>query len=351
MKLSLLLASAALVILMVALVASAQKPVQKAQSTPAPKVNMKFEKPTTEFLKTKLSPEEFHVTQQCGTEPPFKNKYWNNHEAGIYVDITTGEPLFSSIDKFDSGSGWPSFTKPISQVTEKVDKELGMTRTEVRSKIGDAHLGHVFDDGPADKGGQRYCINSASLQFVPVKEMSAKGYGELLPLFGEKAPAAATETIVLAGGCFWGMEDLIHKEPGIVETVVGYSGGNVDNATYEVVKKGKSGHAESVKITFDPKKTSLEKVLEFFFRIHDPTTVNQQGNDVGTQYRSAIFVANAEQRKVAEAVKAKINASGKWKKPVVTEIVDFKNFYLAEDYHQDYLEKNPGGYTCHFIRD
>jgi peptide methionine sulfoxide reductase msrA/msrB len=366
MKTPLLVALVAMIVVVLALVAKAEKPVKslssnKQEKTNTLEVNMsRFTKPSEDYLKKALSPEQYKVTQKCGTEPPFQNAYWDNHEAGIYVDITTGEPLFSSLDKFDSGSGWPSFTKPISKVTEKVDTEFGMTRTEVRSKIGDAHLGHVFNDGPASKGGLRYCINSASLKFIAVPQMAKEGYGELLPLFGEKDPSAAvapvtvsasTESIVLAGGCFWGMEDLIRKLPGVTETEVGYSGGEVPNATYEVVKKGHSGHAESVKITFDPKKTNLQAVLEFFFKIHDPTTVNRQGNDVGTQYRSAIFVANEAQRTVAQAVKAKIDASKKWPKPIVTEIVDFKNFYTAESYHQDYLEKNPGGYTCHFIRD
>ena len=141
-------------------------------------------KPSAEELKKKLTPEQYHVTQMCGTEPPFQNEYWNNHRAGIYVDVVSGEPLFSSLDKFDSGSGWPSFTKPIekSRVAEKSDRMLGMERTEVRSNKSDSHLGHVFPDGPAPTG-QRYCINSASLRFIPVEKLKEEGYGEYLPLF------------------------------------------------------------------------------------------------------------------------------------------------------------------------
>lgn len=140
-----------------------------------------------EQLRQKLTPEQYRVTQMCGTEPPFQNEYWNNHRAGIYVDIVTGEPLFSSTDKFDSGTGWPSFTKPIEKkhVTEKVDRSHGMERTEVRSSQGDSHLGHVFDDGPG-VGGQRFCINSAALRFVPVEKMKEEGFGEYLYLFEEK---------------------------------------------------------------------------------------------------------------------------------------------------------------------
>ena len=145
-------------------------------------------KPSADDLKKKLTPEQYHVTQQCGTEPPFRNEYWDNHKAGIYVDIVSGEPLFTSLDKFDSGSGWPSFTKPIENghVKEKSDRALGMERTEVRSSKSDSHLGHVFDDGPSDKGGQRYCINSAALRFIPVEKLKEEGYAQFLPLFEKK---------------------------------------------------------------------------------------------------------------------------------------------------------------------
>ena len=145
-------------------------------------------KPSSEELKKKLTPEQYRVTQQCGTEPPFRNEYWDNHRPGIYVDVVTGEPLFTSLDKFDSGSGWPSFTKPIEKnhVTEKTDRTFGMERTEVRSSKGDSHLGHVFDDGPTDKGGLRYCVNSAALRFVPVEKLKEEGYERFLPLFEKK---------------------------------------------------------------------------------------------------------------------------------------------------------------------
>jgi len=150
--------------------------------------NQTSNKPSSDELKKKLSPEQYRVTQQCGTEPPFRNEYWDNHRPGIYVDVVSGEPLFTSLDKFDSGSGWPSFTKPVDKnnVAEKTDRTFGMARTEVRSSKGDSHLGHVFDDGPTDKGGQRYCINSASLKFIPVEKLKEEGYGQYLPLFEKK---------------------------------------------------------------------------------------------------------------------------------------------------------------------
>lgn len=156
---------------------------------------------------------------------------------------------------------------------------------------------------------------------------------------------------ILAGGCFWGMEDIIRKIPGVVSTQVGYTGGDSAKPKYEIVKTGTTNHAEAVEVVFDPKKISYEELLGWFFKMHDPTTVNQQGNDKGTQYRSVIFFEDDEQRKAASRVIEKVNASGKWKKPIVTAIVEAKPFWSAEDYHQDYLVKNPGGYTCHYLRD
>jgi peptide-methionine (R)-S-oxide reductase len=139
---------------------------------------------TSEAL-SRLTDTQFHVTQKDGTEPAFRNEYWDNHEPGIYVDVVSGQPLFSSTDKYDSGTGWPSFTKPIDVdvVRTKSDRSLWMTRTEVRSAGADSHLGHLFDDGPADAGGQRYCMNSAALRFIPVSELEAQGYGEYRSLF------------------------------------------------------------------------------------------------------------------------------------------------------------------------
>jgi peptide-methionine (R)-S-oxide reductase len=145
-------------------------------------------KPDQTELKKSLTPLQYEVTQKEGTERPFQNEYWDNHRDGIYVDVVTGEPLFSSLDKYDSGTGWPSFTKPIdmSNVKTKEDNGLFNSRTEVRSKKGDSHLGHVFDDGPKEAGGKRYCMNSAALKFIPVEKLKESGYGEFASLFEKK---------------------------------------------------------------------------------------------------------------------------------------------------------------------
>jgi methionine-S-sulfoxide reductase len=158
------------------------------------------------------------------------------------------------------------------------------------------------------------------------------------------------QTAYLAGGCFWGMEELVRQIPGVVETEVGYTGGNTPNASYEIVKSGSSGHAESLKIVFDPNRLTYRHLLFEFFRMHNPTTRNQQGNDVGTQYRSAIFYLNEEQKLTAEEVIKTVDASGDWNAKVVTDVVPFKDFWRAEEYHQKYLIKHPHGYTCHYVR-
>jgi len=316
-----------------------------------------FKRPSNGELRKTLAPLQYKVTREDGTERAFQNEYWDNHDDGIYVDVVSGEPLFSSMDKYDSGSGWPSFTRPLvpAYVSEYIDDNLGTRRVEVRSKIADSHLGHVFNDGP-EPSRLRYCVNSAALRFVPVERLEEENYGNFLALFGpDDTEVSMTnekqEVALLAGGCFWGMEDILRGIPGVVDTEVGYTGGDVEGADYEVVSGGRSGHAESVRIVFDPDRVSFEDILGFFFRMHDPTTNNRQGNDVGTQYRSAIFYQDERQRAIAERVREEVDRSGKWDNPVVTQIVPAGPFYPAEDYHQDYLVHNPNGYTCHYLRD
>ena len=319
-----------------------------------------YKKPSQDELRKRLTPEQFAVVCNADTEPAFQNAFWNNHEPGIYVDIASGEPLFSSLDKFDSGTGWPSFTKPIdpANVVSKTDRQFGMERTEVRSKHGDSHLGHVFPDGPGPSH-KRFCINSASLRFIPVDKLEKEGYGRYLASFaaagivpaakaGAKGAAqdAHKETVFLAGGCFWGMQEILRGIPGVLHTEAGYTGGKVANATYG----NHEGHAESVEVVYDPQKLPFKTLLRWYFRMHDPTTLDRQGNDTGDSYRSEIFYTTDEQRKTSEDYKVHLNKVGKWGAPVVTKIAKAGPFWKAEEEHQDYLQKHPHGYTCHFMR-
>ena len=306
-------------------------------------------------LKAKLTQLQYRVTQENDTEPPFQNEYWNNTSAGIYVDIISGEPLFSSIDKFDFGTGWPSFTCPLAKdnIIAHIDKSQFMARTEVRSKKANSHLGHVFEDG-TNPTGLRYCINSASMRFIPVESFDKEGYGEFKKLFENKT-ASQTETskeelATFAAGCFWGIESILRMIDGVLETTVGYTGGHLKNPTYEQICTGWTDHAEAVLIKYDSGITSYETLLGYFWRLHDPTTLNRQGYDVGTQYRSAIFYHNEFQREAANKSKADFDRSEVFKKKAVTEIVPAATFYKAEEYHQDYYVKNNKP-LCHILRD
>lgn len=299
-------------------------------------------------LKDKLSPGQYKIVKCGGTEPAFHNEYWNNKKPGIYADVISGEPLFSSLDKFDSGTGWPSFTKPLckSEIIENTDESHSMRRIEVRSRKGDAHLGHVFDDGP-EPAGRRYCINSASLRFIPAEKLESDGYGGYLYLFPAEYHKSGriSENAIFAAGCFWGVEAYFRKVKGVIDTRVGYIGGNTPHPSYREVCDGSTGHAEAVWIEYDPVIVSFDKLLRHFWKIHDPASLNRQGNDVGTQYRSTVFYLSDEQKQAAQTDALKVQGQRNGKK-IVTEFVKAGEFYLAEEYHQRYLEKNPYGY-CH----
>jgi peptide methionine sulfoxide reductase msrA/msrB len=283
--------------------------------------------------KKRLTPEQFRITRTSGTEPAFCGGLLKNKEAGVYVCVDCGLPLFKSETKFESGTGWPSFFAPISpeNVRERPDLSHGMVRSEILCPRCDAHLGHVFEDGPKPTG-LRYCLNSESLKFVA---------NDKLKTVGEKVPDTRAAEAVFAGGCFWCTEAVFEQLDGVYDAISGYTGGEESTANYPDVCTGKTGHAEAVKIVYDPQRISFEKLLKVHFATHDPTTLNRQGNDAGPQYRSAIFYADEEQKKVAQAFIADLTGSKAFKKPIVTTLEPLKGFYPAEPHHQNYVCRNP----------
>lgn len=297
-------------------------------------------------LKEKLTPLQYEVTQKDGTEEPFNNEYWDNKEEGIYVDIVSGEPLFSSVHKYDSGTGWPSFYQPLepNNLITKDDHTHGRIRTEVRSKTADSHLGHLFDDGPKPTG-KRYCMNSASLRFIKKAELEKEGYGKYRALF-EKTSSTQEAIAYFAGGCFWCTQKDFLKIRGVKNVEAGYMGGSLKNPSYDQVSSGTTGHAESVRVIFNKDEVSYEDLLKVFWLSIDPTVVDQQFCDVGPQYRTAIFYTDDDQKKAAIA-------SQEWLKKnfphlnLVVEITPAKTFYPAEGYHQRYADKNPLRYESY----
>ncbi len=281
-------------------------------------------------LKKRLTPLQYEVTCNEATEPPFKNAYWDHKEAGIYVDVISGEALFSSKDKYDSGSGWPSFTKPIeeAQIEYKADHQLGVQRTEVRSKSGQAHLGHVFQGEGFTPKDTRHCVNSISLELVK-KEYDTKN---------------SLSYAYFAGGCFWGVEYYLEKLKGVKEVISGFMGGHTKNPTYYDVVYSKTGHLEAVEVVYDKSEISYEELAKVFFEIHDPTQANGQGPDIGEQYISGVFVSNEEEKKIILGLISKLETNGY---KIATKIFDKKEFYKAEEYHQDYYDKKGSIPYCH----
>ena len=301
----------------------------------------------------RLTKEQYRIGRGKGTEPAFCGGLLNNHEAGVYACIGCNLPLFSSDNKFESGTGWPSFFQPIAKenIHEEVDRAYGMVRTEIICNRCDMHLGHVFDDGPRPTG-LRYCLNSEVMKFVPKDKLAT--IAEELPLAAAggaaakpttkpttKAASANRAEAVFAGGCFWCVEAVFEELNGVIDAVSGYAGGEASTANYEAVCTGATGHAEAVKIIYDPSKISYEKLLEVHFNTHDPTTLNRQGNDTGPQYRSAIFYANEKEKELAQAFIDDLNASKHFPRPIVTTLEPLKAFYPAEAYHQNYACQNP----------
>jgi peptide methionine sulfoxide reductase msrA/msrB len=301
----------------------------------------------------RLKPEQFSTLRSSSTERPFCGALLENKQQGVYTCAGCGLPLFSSDTKFHSGTGWPSFFQPIAEgnIVEQTDHSYGAVRTEINCARCGGHLGHVFDDGPRPTG-LRFCVNSASLNFTPSDQLASLAD----PIAEQKvSPVAAASggratascTAVFGGGCFWCTEAAFEQLEGVLDVTSGYAGGSADTADYEAVCTGRTGHAEAIRITYDPAKISYDSLLDVFFDAHDPTQLNRQGADIGTQYRSAIFYADDAQKQIAEATIKRLSDKHEFSDSIVTTLEPLKAFYPAEGYHQNYVVNNPlQPYVC-----
>lgn len=337
-----------------------------------------------------LTPEERRVILQKGTERPFSGKYYDFDEQGTYRCRQCGAPLYRSNDKFDAGCGWPSFDDELPGAVRRLPDADGR-RTEIVCAGCGGHLGHVFTGEGFTPKNTRHCVNSVSLSFEPavktepadassVSGPSAPGPSQppqtlyagiqsfTPPGTGVRAgaspagtppasdpagatpesvsgqPARTVDTAYFAGGCFWGVEYMFERQPGVIDVVSGYMGGKTPSPTYEEVSSHRTGHAEAVRVLFDPAKVSYEQLARLFFEIHDPTQANGQGPDLGEQYRSEIFYTSPAQRATAERLVAQLRAKGY---DVVTRLTPASRFWPAENYHQDYYHRKGTQPYCH----
>jgi peptide methionine sulfoxide reductase msrA/msrB len=282
-----------------------------------------------------LTPKQYEIVRNKGTEQPYCGTLLDNKKEGVYACVCCRLPLFSSDAKFQSESGWPSFFQPIAKenIVRQVDDNHDMQRVEIHCARCDGHLGHLFEDGPKPTG-LRFCLNSESLAFTATEDLKQLAD----PAAANARPLA---TAVFAGGCFWCTEAIFEQLGGVSEVSSGYAGGDPKRANYEAVCSGDTGHAEAIRITYDPSKLSYEKLLEVFFATHDPTQLNGQGPDTGTQYRSAVFYADDAQKQAAEKYIAQLTEKKTYAKPIVTALEPFKEFFPAEEHHQDFVRRNP----------
>jgi len=268
-----------------------------------------------------LTFEEKHILKDKGTEAPFTGEYNEHFEAGIFICRACDNPLYESNTKFNSGCGWPSFDDEIEgAITHYEDLSGGQIRTEICCKKCDGHLGHIFVGEQITAKDTRHCVNSLSIRF--------KAYSKL-------------QRATFGAGCFWSVEKLFKATEGVYLSSVGYMGGDTDIPTYKEVCTGTTNHAEVVDLYFNPKKISYSELLTIFWKNHNPTTLNRQGVDSGTQYRSVVFYHNQQQQKQAEQLK--IAQQVHFENDIVTQIVSSEKFYRAEEYHQNYLKKNKLG--------
>ena len=274
-----------------------------------------------------LNKAESSVINNKGTETPFTGKYTNYKDKGTYICKKCGAALYYSSDKFESDCGWPSFDNEIKGAVKRIPDPDGL-RTEIECANCGAHLGHVFTGERLTAKNVRHCVNSISLGFVPAALLESGRYG----------------TAIFAGGCFWGVEYFLQKAPGVISVTSGYTGGTVKNPTYQQVCTGNTGHAEAVKVVYDPQKTSYDKLLKLFLEIHDPTQSGGQGPDIGDQYRSEIFYMNDDQKNIAENDLNILKSKGF---KIATLVTKASEFYPAETYHQDYYFKNGKTPYCH----
>lgn len=279
-----------------------------------------------DIRKRKLTAEEERIIAFKGTEPAFRGQYDQHFAAGTYHCKRCGEALYQSAHKFDAGCGWPAFEKELPGAVRRRPDPDGQ-RTEISCSHCGGHLGHIFLGEGLTATNVRHCVNSLSLDFVPREKELGK----------DKA--------YFAGGCFWGVEHLFRQQPGVLETTVGYMGGQKDKPTYPEVNTGQTGHRETVEVVFDPERTNFLELARFFFEIHDPTQINRQGPDVGEPYGSAIFYLNKAQKQAAEKLIAALSGKGY---KVATELKKAGNFWPAEEDHQDYYQKTGQTPYCHF---